>query len=169
METNMALTEKEETDLKDGLAAANKALAEYAPVLAKVPELEKTLAEKNAEISDLKKGQVVSDEDRAIAALQTKYSTVPESTLRALPAASREAEAAKLHESLSKVAPATDPLNAWNTVGNVTPSLDAESDADKLARNEAKDKAIKDGNPQGVFAAKSRDITRFVMNSIHPR
>lgn len=155
----MALTEAEEKALKDGLAAANTAIA----------GLQTSLAEKDTKIVALEKGQIVSEEDRAIAGLRTKFPTVPESTLRALPAASREVEAGKLHESLSKVAPATDPLKAWSRVGSVMPSLDAETEAEKLATAQAKDKAMKEGNSGGVMQAKTKEIARFVLSSILPR
>lgn len=164
----MALTEQEEKQLKDGLAAANAALEALKPIAGQVTELKGELAKRDEKIALLEKGQNLSAEDRAIADLRGKYPTVPESTLRALPADKRETEAKSLHEQFSKNVPApdADPLAAWAKAGGVGASIDLESEAQRVERAKARKDAVAAGDPRGVMKAMGGDITRFLAQSL---
>lgn len=171
----MALTEAEEKQLKDGLAAANAAIESMKPAIAEVPGLKASLAAKDTEIADLKKQVTPLSVNGALQALKTSYPDVPEATLSAvvdLPADKQKAvlapaqtEAAKLKASLAK----TDPLSGWSNAGSIEAMTDAERTAKQAEERKAYDDSKKAGDLSGMLSARAGEIGAFVRRAFAPR
>lgn len=152
-------------ELQAQLKTVTEQLAAVVPVIEKVKTLESTLAEKDKVITDLQSKQNQSSQEQALLGLKTKYPDVPESLLKALPEASREAEAKALQEKFGqlKTAPGavkTGP-NAWDNAG-IGPSLEAEDQAALALREKARNESVAKGDVMGVLRAKSRDTLEFL-------
>lgn len=146
------------------LIKSNETLAAQIAALAPaMTEMKTQLTTISAENAELKKGVQISAQEVAIRDLKTKYPNVPETTLRALPEAVRDAEAKTLNDQFSKLAanPVTDP-NAWADIGGMGGSLEAEAEAERKARDEARVKARDNGDVMGVLRASSREILNFI-------
>lgn len=165
----MALTPEQEAQILADNAEMKKTLAAIAPELT---TLKTQLAEKDAAITDLKTKTDASSQETAILALKAKYPDVPEGTLRALPEASREAQATELQAHFGKLkTPAgvkTGP-EAWANVGGIGPSVEAEA-AESLAQRETeRAKAVQSGAFMDVLRVKSRDTVDFIRKNFATR
>lgn len=158
------LTNMTNEELAAQLAKTQEMVAALAPVAEKVKTLETTLAEKGKVITDLQSKHQQSSQEQAVLALKTKYPDVPESLLKALPEASREAEAKALQEKFGQLkTPSrvkTGP-NAWDNAG-IGPSIEAEDAAQLALREKARNESVLKGDLMGVMRAKSRDTIEFL-------
>lgn len=165
----MALTEAEETALKQGLADTQKLLAELTPA---VTALKTELAAKDTVIKDLSSRTTVLSQDAETQALKAKFPDVPMETLKAIPEAARMAQGEILQAAFGKVkAPQgfkTGP-NAWDNVGGFQPSIEAEADAALAERTAQRDTAVQKGDYMGVLRAKSRDAVEFIQKNFASR
>lgn len=164
----MALTPEQEAQLLAD-AAANKAAIE---ALKQENATVKTqLAEKDTAITDLKTKQQTSSQEQALAALKATCPDVPEEVLKALPEAVRAAEGAKLQVSYGKLksAPLKTGSEAWNNIGGIAPSVEAEDAASLALRETARAKAVQTGNYMDVLRIKSRDTVEFIQKNFATR
>jgi hypothetical protein len=168
----MALTETQEKELLDGSKNLQEqlktVLATIEPlkvVAAKVPELEKSLAEKDAKIAELAKGQSNLTQDAAFNGLKSKYPDVPESVLKALPEAQREPLAKELQDQYSKVKPTgeTDPMKLWADAGGIAPATEAERVAQDLERKKEYEAHSKTGNISGMLHQRMGELVSKVI------
>ncbi len=164
----MALTEAEETALKDGLKASNEALAKLTPALA---ALQTSVAEKDKVITDLQSKTNVLSQDAATNALKAKFPDVPLETLMALPEAAREAQGKVLQDSIGKLktSQVKTGSEAWANVGGVGPTAEAEDHAALTARETARESAVQKGDLMGLLRVKSRDTIEFVHKNFASR
>jgi len=167
----MALTEVEEKQLKDGLAAAQEALAKLTPLATEVTELKSQVAAKDAAIAELQKDTSSFKSADALKALQTAYPDVPEATLLGslpLPEATRKAlldpmqmKATELKAALAK----TDPILGWEHAGSIMPATEAEKAAQSAERQKAYVEHQKTGNVFGMLDQRSSEIGAFLRRS----
>lgn len=156
------MANENEVDLKAQLAEMQKTIAALAPVAEKVKTLEATIAEKDKAITDLQQSNQKNSQEKAIADLKTKYPDVPESVLKALPEASREAEAKALQDRFGQVKTTVKTgSSAWDNAG-IGPSMEAEDAAALAGRQKQRDEAVQKGDLMGVMRAKARDTVDFL-------
>lgn len=167
----MAFNEAQEKEILGTITELKSTLDKISPIAAEVPALKAQLTAKQTELDDLKSKFGTFRQEGALGALKTKYPDVPESTLLAIPEASREAEAAKLQEAFSKVKVTptkTDPRNPWANTGGIAPLSEAEELARKQQERQELEKAKSEGNLSGVIRAKSRTVAGWIRKSLAP-
>jgi hypothetical protein len=167
----MALTEQQEKELLEGFGSLKKTVADLSPIAAKVPELEKTLAAKNAEIEALKTGHANLTQDKSLQELKSKYPDVPESTLKLIPEANRDAEAKVLQEKFSKVkAPQaeTDPMKLWANAGGIGPTDEAEKAAQQQEATKRYNEFKNSGNVMGMLSLRGAEFVASVRKALAP-
>jgi hypothetical protein len=166
------MTQEEEKALLD----SNKAMGEQIKSIiagieplkslaAKVPELEKSLADKDTKIAELAKGQTNLTQEQVFSKLKSAYPDVPETVLMALPADKREEHAKTLQDQYSKVKPSgeTDPMKLWASAGGIAPATEAEREAKELDRKKEYEAHEKSGNVSGMLHQRLGDIVRQVI------
>ena len=169
------MTEQEEKALIEGNKAMGEQLknilATIEPlkaVAAKVPELEKSLSEKDAKITELAKGHANFTQEAAFLSLKSKYPDVPESVLKALPEAQRDTLAAELQKGMASKVNAnaeTDPMKLWASAGGIAPATEAEAQAQQAAKQKDYDDAKSRGSVGQMLHARMAEIVRHVASS----
>jgi hypothetical protein len=157
----MAMTPEQEAKLQADLAEMHKTLASIAPA---VETLKTQLAEKDKAITDLQQKHALSSQEKSLLDLKTKYPDVPESVLKALPEASRDAEAKSLQDKFGQLKTASavkTGSNAWDNAG-IGPSVEAEDAAQLALREKARNEAVLKGSPMEVMRTKARDTVDFL-------
>lgn len=161
-EQEAALLKSNETmsaQIKDLLASVEPLKA----VAAKVPELEKSLAEKDTKIAELAKGQSNLTQEQAMNQLKSKYPDVPETVLLALPADKREEHAKALQDKFSTVNPPkgeTDPMKLWAGAGGIAPATEAERTAKEQERQKEYDSHKTSGNVLGMLHQRLGEVVQ---------
>jgi len=164
----MALTSEQEASLLANLDSSKSAIE---GLTAENAAFKAQLAEKDVAITALKTKTDLSSQEQALIALKATCPDVPETVLKALPEAVRAAEGAALqvHYGKLKSAPLKTGSEAWNSIGGIAPSVEAE-DAAKLAlRETARNAAVQKGDFMDVLRIKSRDTIEFIQKNFATR
>lgn len=166
------MTPEQETELLASNKALQEQLQKLMPVVGQVGELTSKVSTLQTENQELKKGVNLSSQESAVLALKTKYPDVPEETLRAFPAEVRDAQCAKIQESISKVkaeSAKTNPNSSqalWMNAGGIGPTDDATVAAELAARNAKIAEAKASGNVFDMLKARSNEVTSFLRQSL---